>query len=94
MADGIRLEPLARKKQKYTVLTGAQSNQQVQYYYSIQGSVFTYFLWQGLRNGWADDNNDGAITPNELYDFTHAKKMSFYRDKHPKVTHKPIINHI
>lgn len=92
MADGIRLEPLALKKRKYTVLTGAQSNQQVQHYDLFQGSVFTYFLWQGLRNGWADDNYDGAITPYELYDYTHAEMLSFYRDKDPSVRHYPFIH--
>lgn len=92
MADGRPLQPLALKKPKYTVLTGAQWNRQAQYFEDFGGGVFTYFLWQGLLYGSADGDYDGFITPAELYSYTYTEMVRFYQDKDPSVRHYPTIH--
>lgn len=85
MADGSVLWPQAFKKYRYTVLTGAQKNEQVNHDQFLGGSVFTHFLWEGLKNGKADANNDGEITTRELYNYTWGAMDSYYwgaPDKH------------
>ena len=85
MADGSVLWPQAFKKYRYTVLTGAQKNEPVNYDKFLGGSVFTHFLWEGLKNGKADANNDGEITTRELYNYTWGAMDSYYwgaPDKH------------
>jgi hypothetical protein len=36
-------------------------------------SLFTHFLLEGLKTGEADTNNDGMISLDEWYDYSHAK---------------------
>ena len=41
-----------------------------------QSSVFTRFLVEGLRTGAADQDSDGEITVDELYDYVHARVVA------------------
>lgn len=96
MADGNPFEPLALQEWRYTVLTGAHADERVNYAENIDGSgingsVFTYYLWEGLRTRAADENKDGDITAWELYCYTDYKMAKFYSDKPESLRHYPFI---
>lgn len=91
MADGNPFRPLALKKPKYTVLTGALEHQQVNFAEDLGGSVFTFYLWEGLEYRYADLNRDGYITASELYSYSKTEMEWFYRDKPAAIRHQPFL---
>lgn len=51
---------------------------------TLKHGVFTYYLWEGLKTGDADDNKDGLISIDELYRYANSKiKVGGY-PQHPK----------
>ena len=51
---------------------------------SLEHSMFTHYLVQGLQNGKADLNNDGNITVSEWYDYAYQKVQAKRPTQTPK----------
>jgi tetratricopeptide (TPR) repeat protein len=51
---------------------------------TLKHGVFTYYLWEGLKTGDADDNKDGLISIDELYRYANSKIKEGRHPQHPK----------
>lgn len=92
-ADGLVLRPAAFRKNKYTVLAGARSNQMVNYDPSLGNSVFTHFLVKGIRTKMADSEPTyGEITGRELWLYTKEEMRNYYYGNTDEDYHEPTFH--
>jgi hypothetical protein len=51
---------------------------------TVETSLFTHYLIEGLKTGAADVNGDGRVTPDELYDYVFGKVVDATPNQKPR----------
>lgn len=75
------------------VLTACRDEEVAYEETSLQNSVFTYFLVEGLdtsytsttRNGYADLNQNGQVSAEEVYNYVRPRVPKFWASQHPEL---------